>query len=170
MEPIRSAERTSILWASLRFFTAVTWGSVGDLDDQAPRRFGIHAAVVPWAETLNRPISSWSVLLIWSSCSAAVWTLLADALVDREASLTPWMSEEIPRAAFAASPTLRETSVAPRAASATVRDLSPAAPATSAIDRAMSPTPLLASPTFCEIIVAARVCFSTDVEILPEEA
>jgi hypothetical protein len=80
------------------------------------------------------------------------------------------MSEEMPPAAFAASPTFRETSVAPRAASATLRDMSPAALATSAIERAMSPTPLFASPTFCEIIVAARVCFSTDMEILPEDA
>src|SRR5258708_835647 len=28
MEPIKSTERTNILWASLRFFTVVTWNSV----------------------------------------------------------------------------------------------------------------------------------------------
>ena len=86
-------------------------------------------------------------------------TLVADEFVARAALPTVTMLDEISCEALADSPTLRETSVAPRAASDTLRDISLAALATSAIDRAMSPTPLLASPTLVEIVCAAWICF-----------
>ncbi len=97
-------------------------------------------------------------------------TEFAELFVSRTEPFTTAMLDEIPRAALAASLTLRDTSVAPRTASLTLRDISLAALATSEIERAMSLTPRSASETFRAIVLADRVCFSTEFEIRSEEA
>ena len=61
-----------------------------------------------WNRASTRPSSAASS----SNCLAAWFTCVADAVLSRVASLTPWILDEISSAALAASDAFRETSVA----------------------------------------------------------